>query len=197
MMDSPLAFSDCPPGALPVRAIMVQSMKKDALEVKAEETASFWELLAVQEKKLFNFLHKALNFSEDSSDLYQDVVIRAWKYFPSFDRNRSFSAWIFAVAHNEIKKYFKKRKAYQSVIPLALLAVEPAAHADDPAVALIHGAARQLPPRQREIFFLFYYNKFSIAEIAAICGLRQGNVKFILSRGRAAVRQNLEATHEK
>lgn len=176
---------------------MVQSMKKDALEVKAEETASFWELLAVQEKKLFNFLHKALNFSEDSSDLYQEVVIRAWKYFPSFDRKRNFSAWIFAVAHNEIKKYFKKRKAYQSVIPLALLAVEPSAHADDPAVALIHGAAMRLPPRQREVFFLFYYNKFSIAEIAAICRLRQGNVKFILSRGREAVRQNLEATHEK
>ncbi|MCJ7525995.1 MAG: hypothetical protein MUP71_12360, partial [Candidatus Aminicenantes bacterium] len=67
MMDAPPAFSDCPPGALPDRDIMVQSMKKDALELKAEETASFWELLAAQEKKLFNFLHKALNFSEDSS----------------------------------------------------------------------------------------------------------------------------------
>lgn len=162
-----------------------------------EEKELFWELTAALEKKLFNFLHKALNFSEDSADLYQEVVIRAWRYFPSFDRRRSFSTWIFAIAHNEIKKYFNQRKEDQKVIPMELLLKEPAAPIDDPAVDLIYGAARQLPPRQREIFFLFYYNKFSIAEIAVICGLRQGNVKFILSRGREAVRQALEATHEK
>jgi RNA polymerase sigma-70 factor (ECF subfamily) len=176
---------------------MVPSMKKGTLEVTGEENELFWELLASLEKKLFNFLHRALNFSEDSSDLYQEVVIRAWKYFPSFDRNRSFPAWIFAVAHNEIKKYFKKRQANQKVIPLSLLAVEPSAHAGDPDVEMVYGTARLLPPRQREVFFLFYYNRFSIAEIATICGMRQGNVKFILSRGREAVRQALEVSHEK
>lgn len=164
----------------------------------AEENELFWELLASLEKKLFNFVHKALDFSEDSADLYQEVVIRAWKYFPSFDRGRSFASWAFTIAHNEIKKHFRRRKEDLAVIPLALLAVEPAAPAgEDPAVALIHGAARQLPPRQREIFYLFYYNSFSIAEIAAICSLSQGNVKFILNRGREAVRRALEANHEK
>ncbi len=163
----------------------------------AEEKELFWELLASLEKKLFNFLHRALNLSEDSADLYQEVVIRAWKYFPSFDRGRSFSSWIFAIAHNEVRKYFNRRKG-QALVPLAQLAAEPAAPAgEDPAVALIYGAARQLPARQREVFFLFYYNQFSIAEIAAICSLRQGNVKFILNRGREAVRRALEATHEK
>jgi len=163
----------------------------------AEEKELFWEFLASRQKKLFNFLHKALNFSEDSKDLYQEVVIRAWRYFPSFDRQRNFSTWIFAIAHNEIKKYFKKRKAGLPVISLTLLAVEPAATVGNPAVDLIYGAARKLPLKQREIFFLFYYNNFSIAEIAAICDLRQGNVKFILNRGREAVRLALEVTHEK
>jgi RNA polymerase sigma-70 factor (ECF subfamily) len=198
MKQWPLTGSACAPLALPGRAIMAQSMKKGAAEAMAEEKKLFWQLLASLEKKLFNFLHKALNFSEDSADLYQEVVIRAWRYFPSFDRRRSFSSWIFAIAYNEIKKHFNKRKEDQAVIPLASLAVEPAApSAEDPAVGLIYGAARQLPLRQREIFFLFYYNRFSIAEIAAICGLRQGNVKFILSRGREAVRLTLEANDEK
>jgi RNA polymerase sigma-70 factor (ECF subfamily) len=182
----------------PSHAIMVKSMKIGSSEIMAEEKNLFWELLTCLEKKLFNFLHRALNFSEDSSDLYQEVVIRAWRYFPSFDQRRNFSSWIFAIAHNEIKKYFNQRKKDQKVMSLALLVVEPIApSAEDPVVALIYGAARQLPLRQREIFFLFYYNKFSIAEIAAICDLRQGNVKFILNRGREAVRWALEATHEK
>jgi RNA polymerase sigma-70 factor (ECF subfamily) len=198
MKDWQLTFSENQPWPLPGRAIMIEELNRGTAEIMAEEKESFWELLASLQKKLFNFLHKALNFSEDSKDLYQEVVIRAWRYFPSFDRRRSFSSWIFAIAHNEIKKHFNKHKEDQKVIPLALLAVEPAApSAEDPAVALIYGAARQLPLRQREIFFLFYYNNFSIAEIAVISGLRQGNVKFILNRGREAVRQVLEATHEK
>ena len=161
------------------------------------EEELFWELLASLEKKLFNFLHRALNFSEDSSDLYQEVVIRAWRYFSSYDRRRSFSTWIFSIAHNEIKKYFNGRKISRSVISLSALGKEPAALAADDDLASIHDAARRLLPRQREVFYLFYYNSFSIAEIAAICGLRQGNVKFILNRGRRAVREALEATHGK
>lgn len=172
-------------------------MKISEAEAMEREKESFWRLLASLEKRLFNFLHKALNFSEDSSDLYQEVVLRAWRYFPSFERRGSFSSWIFAIAHNEIKSYFRKHKRDQAVIPLSRLVAEPAAPVDDPAIRMIYGAARRLPPRQREVFFLFYYNRFSIVEIAEICSLSLGNVKFILSRGREAVRAALEATHEK
>jgi len=178
-------------------AIMGNGWNGEMAQTMADEKELFWELLADRQKKLFNFLHRALNFSEDSQDVYQEVVIRAWKYFPSFDRRQKFSTWIFTIAHNEIKKYFNQRKKEHKVIPLELLGTDPPAPVGDPVVALIFGAARQLPLRQREVFFLFYYNKFSIAEIAAISGLRQGNVKFILSSGRETVRRALEANHEK
>ncbi len=204
MKQWPLACSATSPCELNGRAIMPQIMKNSGVDTMERENGAFRELVAPLEKKLFNFLHKSLNFSEDSADLYQEVVLRAWKYFPSFDRERSFATWIFAIAHNEIKKHFNRRKGDQGVIPLALLAADPAVPAADPAVpaadptvALIYGAARQLPARQREVFFLFYYNQFSIAEIAAVCGLRQGNVKFMLNRGRDAVRRALEAQNEK
>jgi RNA polymerase sigma-70 factor (ECF subfamily) len=198
MKDWQLAFSESKPWQLPGHAIIMEGLNGETAKTMAAEKELFWELLASLQKKLFNFLHKALNFSEDSADLYQEVVIRAWRYFPSFDQRRSFSSWLFTIAHNEIKKYFNQRKADHKVIPLELLVKEPAAPAsEDPDVALIHGLARQLPLRQREVFYLFYYNGFSIAEIAAICGLRRGNVKFILNRGRVAVRKALEVTHEK
>ncbi|MCU0237543.1 MAG: RNA polymerase sigma factor [Acidobacteria bacterium] len=161
------------------------------------EREAFWGLLAAQETKLYNFLLKASNYSAESADLYQEVVLRAWKYFPSFDRGRSFPAWIFAIAHNEIRSHFNRCRRERAVIPMAELAQEPAAIAVDPDVALVLEAARRLPDRQRVVFFLFYYNRFSVAEVAAACGLSQGNVKFILNRGREAVRLALEAGHEK
>jgi RNA polymerase sigma-70 factor (ECF subfamily) len=175
---------------------MTELLGKKRAHAVEQEKEPFWDLLASLEKKLFNFLHKSLGFSEDSADLYQEVVLRAWKYFPSYDRRRDFSTWIFTIAHNEVKKYFNRRREWATV-PLALLTNDPAAPAADPDVALVHDAAMRLPARQREVFFLFYYSRFSLAEVAAICGLSQGNVKFILSRGREAVRRALEVRREK
>ncbi len=191
-----LTCSAVAPLALSRHAIMAPAMDQSEQAVLEREREAFWGLLAAQETKLFNFLHKASNYSAESSDLYQEVVLRAWKYFPSFDRDRSFPAWIFAIAHNEIRRHFKRRRQERAVIPMAELAQEPAAAAADPGVALVLEAARRLPDRQREVFFLFYCNRFSVAEVAAICGLSQGNVKFILNRGREAVRLALEAGHE-
>ena len=179
------------------RAIMAPAMKKDDTGAVERERETFWGLLAPQEIKLFNFLRQASFYSEDGDDLYQDVVLRAWKYFASFNQEKSFSTWIFTIAHNEVKKYFNRRKNDQKVISLASLANDPAAPASDPDVALVLEAARKLPDRQREIFFLFYANRFSVAEVAVITGMSQGNIKFILNRCREAVRLALEGNHEK
>lgn len=172
------------------RAIMERIMSGSEQTQLAKD--SFWSYLAGQEKKLFNFLRRSLHYSEDSADLYQEVVLRAWRYFPSFDRERSFPAWLFAIAHNEVKKHFNRRRHDRATLSLAQLAGDPAAPAPDADAALVLDAAGSLPARQREVFFLFYSSSFTVAEIASLCGLSQGNVKFILNRGREAVRKALE-----
>jgi RNA polymerase sigma-70 factor (ECF subfamily) len=176
---------------------MEPSMKQGEEAAQDRPGDVFWDLLAGHEKKLYNYLRRALGFSEDSADLFQEVVLRAWRYFPSFDHARSFPAWLFAIAHNEVRTYYRRRRAERRVVSLDSLASAPAAPAPDPDAALVLDAASRLPLRQREVFFLFYCDRFSVAEIAAICRLREGNVKFILSRGREAVRQALEARDEK
>lgn len=176
---------------MPGHAIMERIMGGNEQEREQRAEDPFWGSLAGQEKRLFNFLRRSLHFSEDSADLYQEVVLRAWKYFPSFDRSRSFPAWLFAIAHNEVKKYFRRHRAGR-VVPLERLASDPAAPVPDPDAALVLEAAARLPERQRQVFFLYYSGRFTVAEIAAICGLGQGNVKFILNRGREAVKKLLE-----
>ncbi len=176
---------------VPGRAIMATIMGKGEERLCDQEADPFWNFLAGHEKKLFNFLRRALDFSEDSADLYQEVVLRAWRYFPSFDRERSFPAWLFAIAHNEVKKHYNRRRDAR-VVPLERLAGDPAAPAPDPDAALVLDVAGRLPDRQREVFFLFYCDRFTVAEVSGICGLSQGNVKFILNRCRRAVRKALE-----
>lgn len=197
MKPTALTCSAAAPLAWGRHAIMAPAMEQNEQAALENERQAFWGLLAAQETRLYNFLLKASNYSEESADLYQEVVLRAWRYFPSFDRSRSFPAWIFAIAHNELRRHFKRRSRERAVVPMADLARELPAAAADPDIALVLEAASGLPLRQREVFFLFYQNRFSVAEVAAACGLSQGNVKFILNRGREAVRLALEAGHEK
>jgi RNA polymerase sigma-70 factor (ECF subfamily) len=160
-----------------------------------DQAAVFEEFLAPVEKKLYNFVRKASGFSQECGDLFQDVVLRAFKYFSSFDRKRSFSAWIFAIAHNEIKKFYQSRKESEAVASLSDLPVDPPAAASNPDIEVVYAVARRLPPKEREVFFLYYDDDFSVAEIASITGLSSGYVKFILHEARQSIKQILEVPH--
>ena len=53
-------------------------------------------------------------------------------------------------------------------------------------------AVMQLPEKQRTVIHLFYYEDYSIKEIAEILHVSESNVKVRLNRGRAALREKLK-----
>lgn len=52
----------------------------------------------------------------------------------------------------------------------------------------------QLPENYREVLTMFYFLEYSVAEIAGIIGKTPGNVKVLLSRGRARLATIWEGT---
>ena len=50
----------------------------------------------------------------------------------------------------------------------------------------------QLPPADRAVLHLFYYEGFSTGEIAGILGVREGTVRSRLTRARGRLRRLLE-----
>jgi RNA polymerase sigma-70 factor (ECF subfamily) len=161
-----------------------------------QETISvefFQFLLNPIKENLYNFIYKALNFCEDANDIYQETILRAFKYRKSYDKQNPFKTWLFTIAHNEIKRYFNKHKKLPGKVGLD----EHADMIDDPGsdnqalVRDIYEVAQQLTPNQRRVFFLFYDQQFSIQEISEITGLKQGNIKFILNQSREKIKQKL------
>ena len=53
-------------------------------------------------------------------------------------------------------------------------------------------ALRTLPPKERSAITLFYFNGYSIKEIAAITETKEGAVKQQLSRGRDKLKAKLQ-----
>jgi len=67
----------------------------------------FLHLLMPIKKYLYNFIRKSLNFSHEADDIFQDTLLKGFLYFHSFKRDKNFKTWIFTIAHNLMKDYFK------------------------------------------------------------------------------------------
>ena len=53
----------------------------------------------------------------------------------------------------------------------------------------VYQFAESLKPKQREVFFLFYYSGFTISEVSQITKLKTGNIKFILNQARTSLKK--------
>ncbi len=156
----------------------------------------FWELAGPHKQKLFNFVRKSLSFSDSADDVFQETLLRGLRYFGSYDKERKFDTWLFAIAHNEVRKHAKAARRFDP-LPLDEGLVIADERADRALVREVYRMAGNLEPKPREIFFLFYDSGFSIAEISKITGVREGNVKFILNRARNTLKALLGGHDEK
>jgi RNA polymerase sigma-70 factor (ECF subfamily) len=148
----------------------------------------FWELASPHKQKLYNFILKSLNYSEFADDVFQETVLRALKYFKSYKKEKSFNTWLYSIAHNEIKRHYKQNKKHTLITDIDKLR-ESKVNNSQELVKEIYRYAEQLKPKQREVFFLFYYSGFTISEVSRIVGLKTGNIKFILSQARSSIKK--------
>jgi len=58
--------------------------------------------------KIYNFFWYRINFNQSQAeDLTQEVFLKAFKAFNDFDKNKSFQAWIYAIAKNHLKNHWR------------------------------------------------------------------------------------------
>ena len=153
----------------------------------------FWEFIKPFKEKLYNFIIKALNFSEDGEDIYQETVLKAYKNMSGFKKKSSLKTWFFSIANNEIRQYYKKKKrdeTYKTNFSTSN-AFEISGPKKNILVESIYEIAQKFSLKYKQVFFLFYYNRFSIEEINEITGVKKGSVKYILNSCRERVKKEL------
>jgi RNA polymerase sigma-70 factor (ECF subfamily) len=176
----------------------IRATDSSAMARKEEDAALaafFWDKLNPIKARLYNYIRKALNFSSDADDVYQETILHAYKYVRTYQDGRDFGAWLFGIAQNEIKKHYKKNPRITISLDAERLGLQDPC-SERQIIEEIYRFAEQLKPRQREVFFLFYDQGFTIPEIAGITGLGKGNIKFVLNRARQALRGAIGEKHE-
>ncbi len=108
----------------------------------------------------------------DRNDLYQEILLNAWKGINSFKRNSKFSTWLYKVALNTILTYNRNNKkpiSYHSVMEELIIPVAPQSETRED-VQRLHQAIRKLAETDRVIITL-HLEGYENPEIADILGI--------------------------
>ena len=144
-----------------------------------------WEELVTQnENRLYRTALAILGCQQEAEDAVQDAFLRYLEKAPADLENPS--AWLARVLVNGCKS--RLRLAWRRVGPLPDTLPAPGPEEREELEELF-----SLPPEDRAVIHLHYYEGYSTAEIAQMLGCQPGTVRSRLCRAREKLKKLLEA----
>ena len=140
-----------------------------------------------------------LSSRDQAADVAQDVAIDVLGSIGKLREPQAFEAWVHRITvRHTLRKIRRRRMARAAETPLGLVAESEEPSAPDlPDVTgalaardALRRALAQLPPKQQIALALRYVHDRSDVQIAEALGCRVGTAHALLSRGRAALRQD-------
>ena len=142
-----------------------------------------WEVLVTQnETRLYRAALAILGHPQEAEDAVQDAFVRYLEKAPADLENPG--AWLMRVLVNGCKS--RLRLAWRRVGPLPETLPAPGPEEREELEELF-----ALPPEDRAVIHLHYYEGYSTDEIARMLGQRPGTVRSRLSRARSRLRKLL------
>jgi RNA polymerase sigma-70 factor (ECF subfamily) len=132
----------------------------------------------------------------DRQDIYQEVLIHVWKSLDTFRGQSNLGTWIYRVAVNtclgwlrrEKRRYQMLERARQEQPPEDVLAEAQAPSASGEDLRRLYACVARLAPVDRVLVSL-YLEELETAEIGAVLGISEGNVRVKLHRIKAQLRE--------
>lgn len=151
------------------------------------------ELFEKYQNNLYAAAFNVCKNAEDAKDVVQDTFIQYHLLKKEFDDEQHIRAWLIRVAINKAKNinrtFWKKNKAPLEEYIETLVFETPESEE-------LFETVMKLPEKYRIVIHLFYYEDYTIHEIADILKITESNVKVRLSRGRAMLKEKLQEEWE-
>ncbi|MCM1048184.1 MAG: sigma-70 family RNA polymerase sigma factor [Clostridiales bacterium] len=129
----------------------------------------------------------------DAEDAVQEVFVRLLKYQPQFESEEHEKAWFIRTAMN-ICKDILKNKWNSSTIGIDRIPENERKYfhlsqvEEDETLC----AVMELPEKYKDCLYFFYYEGYSVKEIAKLMKMPENTVKTNLKRGRDMLKTKLE-----
>ncbi len=167
----------------------------------------FCLLVQKYERPIFNYIFRMVRSKPDAEDLAQDTFVKAFYALNKYDNSYEFSTWIYRIALNVCRDYFRKKKLFLYSLSAPIGDEEESEFEDfipqdsfhNPDDVLLNQelrlnlekAIQDLPIKFREVIVLRHLEGLSYDEISSITGLPVGTVKTYLHRARKKLQDEL------
>ncbi len=125
--------------------------------------------------------------SDDIEDMVQETLIAVHTRRATYDRDRAFTAWLFAIARYKMIDHFRRNRQHVPIDDLAdVLATEGFEHSSNARID-VEGLLEELPEKQARVIRATRLDGLSVAETAMAGGIGESDVKVSVHRGLKAL----------
>ena len=155
---------------------------------REEHDADFAAYLAARQPALLRTAYALTGNRADAEDLLQTALAKLYLAWGRVREREAVDAYVRRILVNENnslwRRAFKRREVAVESVPDRVASGGPGAAHD----SALWSFVQSLPPKQRAVVVLRYYEELSEAETADVLGISVGTVKSQASRALAALR---------
>jgi RNA polymerase sigma-70 factor (ECF subfamily) len=171
--------------------------------VSQGESAMFRVIVDRHARRLHAWAWRYTSSEDDAEELVQETLLRAFRSANKYDPSRPCIPWLFTILANLCHNWHKTRRPAASLDretpdggklldTLASTQGGPESSSlDNETVLEVRAAVNHLETGYRTVFLLYYFEDFSLAEIAQTVGIPIGTVKSRLHYGGKKLAQVL------
>ena len=158
---------------------MVTDIEINLIEGLKEQSPKAQQMMVERYgRHVFSQVVRLLPSVEDAEEVYQDVFLKVFLNINMYNEEKaSFKTWVSRIAYNESITWLRHKR--REVIyfedqdgeaeKLSEAEVEATlGHPNQETVQLIRAALKHLPPEERSLITLFYYEEMSVKDIAYV-----------------------------
>ena len=181
--------------------------EKELIRLAQKDPEVFAAIYAQYYPRIFEYALKRTANLQVAQDITSETFFKALRKLWQFRwRNVPFSSWLYRIATNEVRQYFRKRKYHAaSLDELQESGFEPMSDGN-PATEMMEAQEKlqqhadflscqrlvsELDLKYQEVLSLRFFERKEIKEIGEILGKSEGTIKSLLHRGLKKLRDQM------
>jgi RNA polymerase sigma-70 factor, ECF subfamily len=169
--------------------------EQEIIERSKKDSKAFGELYEKYFDRIFNFIYRQTDDDDVAGDLCSQTFINVLNNLPKYEfRGVPFSAWLYKIASNEVKKYYRKNKS-KPVFSIEELKVRELVEQsnedwDEELIQQLLNFMNDLPTDMLQVLELRFFEDKDFKEIAFILDITESGAKMRTYRALDKLRQN-------
>ena len=158
----------------------------------------FIELINQNKGIIYKVSKLYMDTPEDREDLMQEIKLRLWKSFESFEGKSAFSTWMYRVAINTAITFFKNEKRQPELVYVenkleSVLDTGKNEKAEEQ-LKFFYKAVSTLGPVEKALVF-YFMEGLPHRDIARLLGISENNARVKLSRTKEKLQEIIKHSH--